>query len=239
VRPPRPGREPSIRKGSPSDQIIWSSSRPWWQRYDIERAEYLSWEADAHRVAEWAVLRIPDLLYTPDYTRALLMSDRVFCAQHMVGGRLDNAGARRIADEIESRERRQDRLYGRADHPLEYMAVVEESALRRVVGGHEVMRGQLIALLDYAGSQTVTVRVAPETACAQTGIDGGYSLLDFSDPLHSPIMFAHYPGGVVIEHERHAIDQARGRFEAVLAVALPECHSIEFIEQCATILYSA
>jgi len=38
--------------------------------------------------------RIPDLLYTPEYTAALFRADRVFCADHFVGGRWDDAGAR-------------------------------------------------------------------------------------------------------------------------------------------------
>lgn len=238
MRPHRAGSGPTIRKGSPSDHIVWSSSRPWWQRYDVERAEYLSWEADAHRVAEWAVLRVPDLLYTPDYTRALLLSDRVFCAQHLVGGRLDNAGTRRINDEISSREQRQERLFGQSDRPLEYTAVIEESALRRVVGDHDIMRAQLLALLDFAGTQAVTLRVVPEKACAQVGTDGGFTLLDFPNPPHSPIMFAHYPGGIVVEHERHAIDQATRRLHATLTTAHPECDTTELIEQIAKLLYS-
>jgi hypothetical protein len=230
----------AIRHGSPSDAVIWSSTRPWWQRYQgrVSNDLYLSWEADAHRAHEWAALRIPDLLLTPNYTQALLKTDRVFCAQHMVSGRLNDKGALRIADEIESRKQRQDRLLGQPDQPLNYVTVIEEAALRRVVGNPAVMRAQLLALLDYAGYTSVTVLVMPEKASPQTGTDGGFVLLDFADPLQAPTMlFAHYPGGVVAEHERHVVEQARQRWDAVLAAALPETDSAEVIEQLADQLY--
>lgn len=128
-------RRTIVRRNSPSDNIVWSSSTPWWERYDVANAEYLSWEGDACRVHEWATLRIPDVLHTAAYTRALLLADRVFRTTYMAGGSLDSAGTRRLQDEVDSRQQRQDRLFGRgSDRPLQYTAVVEESALRKVVG---------------------------------------------------------------------------------------------------------
>jgi hypothetical protein len=228
-----------VRRGSPSDTIQWSSSRPWWERFDLEAAEYLSWEADAYRAQEWASLRIPDLLYTPEYTRALFRADRVFCAEHLVGTRWDDAGARRIRDEIDSRIQRQDRLSGQKDRPLVYTTVVEEAALRKVVGSPSIMRTQLLELLDYAGCNSVTLRVMPERTTAQAGTDGGFRILEFNDPLMKPLLFMHYPGGVVVEEELRVLQRAQQRFDAVLAAALPEPHSAELIEQLADVLYPA
>lgn len=231
-------RSVTVRRSSPSDTIVWSSERPWWQRYDVANAEYLSWEADAHRVHEWAALRVPDLLHTPQYTRALLLGDRAFRAEHMVGGELDDAGARRVRDEIGSREERQGRLRAQASRPLEYRCVIEEAALRRVVGRRETMHEQVIELLGFAGCRSVTLRVVPEKARAQPDTDGGFALLEFPDPALAPLMFAHYPGGVVCESDPRVIERARQRLDAVLALALPEPDSIEFLQQVADQLYS-
>jgi hypothetical protein len=223
---------------SPSDTIVWSAGQPWWQRYAVGAAEYLSWEADAHRIQEWAVLRIPDLLYTPDYTRALFHADRVFCADHFVGGRWDDAGARRIADEIQSRHQRQARLGGQPDRPMDYTVVIEEAALRKVVGDRSIMRTQLDDLVDFAGTTAVTLRVLPETASPQVDTDGGMTILEFPDPRTAASMvFAHYPGGVLAEYEPRVVAQAQRRFDAVLAAALPEPDTTQFIEQLATELY--
>lgn len=230
----------TVRRGSPSDVIVWSASSPWWSRYAVGNADYLSWEADAHRVYEWAVLRIPDMLHTPEYTQALLRADLVFRANHLVGGHLDYAGARRISDEVESREQRLQRLSGRPGRTLEYTAVVEEAALRRVVGNHAIMRAQLEYLVDLAGWQAVTLRLVPEQACAFPDTDGGFALLEFPDPTqHTPMMFAHYPGGVVCEADPRVIERARHRWDAVLNAALPEADSTEVIDQLAKQLYPA
>lgn len=228
-----------VRRSSPSDTIVWSSGRPWWRLYDVANAEYLSWEADARRVYEWATLRVPDLLYTPGYTRALLLGDRVFRTDHMLGGELDDAGARRVRDEIDSRQARQRRLEASPDRPLDYTCVIEEAALRRVVGSQQVMSEQMNALLDFANFEAVTLRVVPEKARAQAGTDGGFAVLEFPDPTdQSPLLFAHYPGGVVCESDGRVTDRARQRFAAVSAVALPASDSVEFIDQLAGQLYS-
>jgi uncharacterized protein DUF5753 len=229
----------TVRQGSPSDHLVWSSGSPWWQRYAVANAEYLSWEADAHHVQEWAVLRIPDLLCTSDYTRALLCTDAVFRAQHLVGGTLDHAGQRRLQDEIDSRRDRLDRVTGcQRDRPInEYTAIVEEAALRKVVGDSSIMRDQLLALVEYCGWSCVTVQVIPEKVCAQADTDGGFTLLEFPNPLQAPLMFAHYPGGVVVECEPSVVKQARRRFEAVRSAALPKADSTELIQQLADQLY--
>lgn len=228
----------TVRRTSPSDAVVWSSNHLWWQRYAVGAAEYMSWEADARRVQEWAMVRMPDILWTPEYTRGLLRADRVFCADHFVGGRWDEASARRIGDEIESRRVRHQRLVGRTDQPRTYTVVIEEAVLRRVVGDRSVMRGQLAVLLDAAGYQLATLRVVPEKNCAQAGTDGGFAILEFPDPaMYAPMLFAHYPGGVVKEDEPRVVAQAQRRFDAVLATALPEEDSAEFIGQLMDELY--
>lgn len=228
----------TVRRTSPSEAMVWSAGREWWQRYAVGAAEYLSWEADAHRVQEWAVLRMPDMLFTPEYARALLKADRVFCADHFVGGCWDAAGARRIVDEVESRDMRQDRLVGQRDRRLEYTVVIEEAVLRKVVGDHSVMRGQLESLVDVAGWRSVRLRVVAEKTTAPVDTDGGFAILEFPDPSTAgPMLFAHYPGGVVGEHEPRVVAQAQRRFDAVLAAALPEHDSVEFIAQLMDELY--
>jgi hypothetical protein len=164
----------------------------------------------------------------------LFHADRVFCADHFVGGRWDDAGARRIADEIQSRQQRQDRLGGRPDRPVDYTVVIEEAALRRVVGDRLTMRAQLFELLDFAGTTAVTLQVVPERVSPQVDTNGGMTILEFPDPRKAcPMVFARYPGGVVAEFEPGVVAQAQRRFDAVLAAALPEPDSAQFIEQLA------
>lgn len=72
----------------------------------------------------------------------------------------------------------------RAQHParrLRLWVVLDESALRRVVGSPQIMREQL-AYLNRLGAQPhITVQVLPHTAGAHPGVSGQFSILDFAD----------------------------------------------------------
>ncbi|XVS64764.1 DUF5753 domain-containing protein [Actinosynnema sp. CA-299493] len=77
------------------------------------------------------------------------------------------------------RSERQKLLAG--ERPLEFHAVVDESALRRLVGGVEVMRGQLDHLVAAAGLPNVTIQVLPHSRGAYEAQAGGLHLLEFAE----------------------------------------------------------
>jgi Domain of unknown function (DUF5753) len=216
-------------------ETVWSTNQPWWHTYEVDNREYISWEADAHHVQEWAVMRMPDLLHTRDYTRALYGGDRVFRADHVVDGSLDSQGRRRLSDEVSSRQHRQGRLVSNSGHPLTYVVVVDEGVLRKLVGSPDIMRAQLSGLIERANWQDVTLRVLPAEAAAQVETSGGFTLLDF--PHELPAMFAQYPGGVVAEDDRRLVQRAQLRFNAVLSAPLPPPDSMDFIDELAQTVY--
>jgi hypothetical protein len=74
---------------------------------------------------------------------------------------------------------RQSRLH--SDDPLQFDLVVNEAALRRIVGGPEVMRAQLGHLLEVAGLPNVGVRVLPFAAGAHPATNGSFAVLEFPD----------------------------------------------------------
>ncbi|MGY1451741.1 DUF5753 domain-containing protein [Streptomyces sp. SS8] len=70
--------------------------------------------------------------------------------------------------------------------PLSLWCILDEAALRRVVGGLEVMKSQLERLLEVAEEHGhVVVQVLPFEAGAHAGIDGSFQLLHF--PAGSPV----------------------------------------------------
>ena len=58
------------------------------------------------------------------------------------------------------------------DDPLELVVVVDETALRREVGGVEVMRAQLRHLIEAAALPTVTLQVMPFSVGSHYSMDG-------------------------------------------------------------------
>ncbi len=70
-----------------------------------------------------------------------------------------------------------------------FWAIIDEAALRRPVGGHEVMRGQLERLLEAARRPTITLQVLPFHAAEHAGMDGPFMIYDFSEPADPPVVY--------------------------------------------------
>ncbi|MDQ0798295.1 hypothetical protein QFZ58_006783 [Streptomyces sp. B1I3] len=78
--------------------------------------------------------------------------------------------------QLKARLRRQHRIYDPAG-PLRLWAVLDESALRRVVGSADVMREQLEHLNALGTEPHITVQVLPHTVGAHPGLLGQFSIL--------------------------------------------------------------
>jgi hypothetical protein len=111
---------------------------------------------------------VPDLLQTPEYARAVLRAANTSLD--------DDEIDRRVTVRME----RQKRLS--AADPLALWAVLDESVLRRHVGGAEVMRAQLEHLADRAAQPTITVQVLPYTLGAYAAFGHSFTILTFPTP---------------------------------------------------------
>ena len=67
------------------------------------------------------------------------------------------------------------------DSPLNLWSIVNEAALRRQVGGPEVMRAQFRYLMEVSELPHVTFQVIPFDAGAHPGMPGSFILLQFDD----------------------------------------------------------
>ncbi|MFI1964366.1 helix-turn-helix domain-containing protein [Streptomyces pathocidini] len=145
-------------------------AKGWWNQYPELRAmaEYVALEDIATSVRTWQLAIVPGLLQTSDYARALAVGN----------------GSWEDPDEIEpfveSRMARQVRLSG--DRPLQLWAVLHEGALRQLIGGREVMRGQLEHLLEAARQPNVRLQVVPFLAGAHPGMTSAFTVVSFAEP---------------------------------------------------------
>jgi Domain of unknown function (DUF5753) len=67
--------------------------------------------------------------------------------------------------------------------------VVDESALRRVVGSRDIMREQLEYLAQMSTLSHVTAQVLPYEAGAHPGMMGNFSVLEFADASDSSVVY--------------------------------------------------
>ncbi|WP_051833353.1 helix-turn-helix domain-containing protein [Streptomyces katrae] len=154
-----------------------SGRKGWWNTYgDIAHGAYIGLEAEASAIRTYEPLVIPGLLQTPAYARAV------------IAGTIPHATADQTATRLQVRLRRQDRL-GTPDNPLRLWAVLDESALRRVVGSREVMREQLEHLTQLGAQPHITVQVLLHEAGAHPGVSGQFSLLEFADATDVSVVY--------------------------------------------------
>jgi hypothetical protein len=191
--------------------------RGWWTDYsDVFRGSYVALEDDAATIEEWSPQLIPGLLQTDDYARAVIRAS-------LPG---DEVAVQR---RVQARSARRT-LLGRTDPPAPaFTAIIDEAALRRPIGGPDVIRGQLRALLDVTRRPNVTLRVLPYAAGANPGLDGPFIILSFPEQLAPDVAYVETKGGDIYAESAADVRRFRVDFETIWAAALDLEGSAEFI----------
>lgn len=128
---------------------------------------YLGFEGDAAFIHTYQTVLIPGLLQTADYARSIFEAAQ------------PGEGSEEIGRRVEARLLRQVLLTGK-DAPRLW-AILDEAAIRRVVGGPQIMRAQLEHLLTMGKQSNVTIQVVPFAAGAYMSMDGGFIILRFAE----------------------------------------------------------
>jgi transcriptional regulator with XRE-family HTH domain len=148
----------------------------WWQIYsDIPYSTYIGLEAEAVSMLTYQVV-IPGLFQTEDYARAIIKG---------TGPTLD---AEALDQRVDVRLTRQAILT--KQRPVEVRAVLDEAAVRRMVGGHDVMRRQLGRMLELAELPNVIIQVIPfETGAHPGTMMGAFTILGFDHPADPGLVY--------------------------------------------------
>ena len=148
--------------------------------YSPETLRFFGYVQSASTVRQVEPLLLPALLQTEEYARALL------------------AGMQTTADRIEriweARQERQE-LLDRTDSPDTYF-VVDEAAVRRVVGSEGVMKRQLEHLIEMNSRPRVAIRIMPFDAGVHMGMRGGFVHLEFPGGDDPDVLFVENSLGV-------------------------------------------
>ncbi|MFJ1610623.1 helix-turn-helix domain-containing protein [Streptomyces sp. NPDC088253] len=155
--------------GSLMEMARESGQRGWWHPYgELPNSVYIGLETDAASLHSYEPMVIADLVQTPAYAHAV------------IGETIPQLTAEQAATRLKVQLRRQHRIYDPA-RPLRLWVVLDESALRRVVGSPDVMREQLEHLNALGTEPHITVQVLPYTAGAHPGLSGPFSILRFAE----------------------------------------------------------
>ncbi|MEV5320972.1 helix-turn-helix transcriptional regulator [Streptomyces sp. NPDC052687] len=181
--------------GVPEDEaesfvrLVEEANQPgWWQRFhDILPgwfSMYVSLEGAASLIRSYEPHFVPGLLQTEDYARGVLTS-----------GAVGQTRPEDIERHVALRMQRQE-LLTRPDAPRLWM-VMDETALRRPVGGPEVMRAQIDKLLEATKLPHVTLQVIPFSTGPHPGTYGPFVLFRFAMPELPDMVYSEYLTGAV------------------------------------------
>lgn len=190
----------------------------WWVSYGIKDMGYVDVETEAAVVRELTLLHLPGLLQTEGYMRALFTADQL----ERTKKHFDNDVAVRLI--------RQDRLVADED-PLRLVALVDEAALRKTIGGPRVMRAQLLHLIGMSELPTVSLQVLPNDLGGHAGIAGSFTLLEFPDPADPELLYIEYPTGATHIEEVGEVARAKLLFDHLCSRALDPEDSLALIER--------
>lgn len=176
----------------------------------------LTWlEAKAVNIRVFEPLLIHGLLQTADYIRELALSEQGEAATSTVVERI-----------TEVRQARQRALAG--EPPTQLTVILEEPALRRLVGGKKVLRGQLEALLAANAKSHVNIRVLPMTAGHDPGHHGPFALFGMPDPYPEIAYLENLTGRFILE-DQQKVARCNQAYDDLCRLALPSEQSTNFI----------
>jgi hypothetical protein len=192
----------------------------WWQHYgDVLPAwfrAYVDLESAASLIRTYEGQYIPGLLQTDDYIRAVVHAAHLTDTSDEVGRR------------VRLRMARQTLLT--RDQPPRLWAVIDEAALRRPVGGPEVMRGQLERLIDATKLATVTLQLLPFGAGAHPAMAGAFSILRFGDQELPDVVYLEHLTGASYLDKRDEVERYLDIMELLCLQAEPPARTVELLQ---------
>ncbi|GAA4594598.1 transcriptional regulator with XRE-family HTH domain [Actinoplanes octamycinicus] len=196
-----------------------ANSPGWWQQLNDVLPNwfqaYLGLEAAATLIRTYEIQFVPGLLQTPEYARAVIM--------------LGHAGA--SSDEIDKRvevRRQRQQILTRSGGP-QLWAVIDEAVLRRPIGGVEVMRSQIEALIEASKLPSVRLQIIPFTAGGHAAAGGPFSILRFPEPELPDVVYVEQLTSAIYLDKREDVDQYAMAMERVCIDADPPNHTQEIL----------
>jgi len=149
-----------------------ANSPGWWHKYSDVLPDwfqvYVGLEEAALLIRLYEVQFVPGLLQTADYARAVIRLG------------LPSASADEVERRVGLRLARQEVLKKESGGPRLW-AVVDEAALRRPIGGGEVMRAQLVRLIEAAREPNITLQVVPFRSGGHAAEAGAFTVMRFPE----------------------------------------------------------
>lgn len=196
-----------------------AGSQGWWQPFsDILPGwfqSYLGLEAAATLIRTYEIQFVPGLLQTPDYARAVVMLGHA------------SVTAEELDRRVELRRQRRQLL----DQPgaPQLWAVIDEAVLRRPVGGVDVMRAQIEALIQATEKPNVRLQIVPFNAGGHAAAGGPFAILRFPEPELPDVVYVEQLTSAIYLDKREDVDQYALAMARVVIDAHPPHDTAEIL----------
>lgn len=180
---------------------------------------YVGLESDAAAMRAWHSQLVFGLLQTENYTRSLFMTAKP----------VDERTTEFVEESVALRMKRKSIIH--RDDPTELRVILDEAALRRMVGGTDVMREQYEEIERVAALDHVTVQILPQNLPAYRAL-ANFVILDFDAGLDPVVMEEGASVMTVSDKPREVWKHAR-KFDAMRESALAPAMTAEFLHRLA------
>ncbi|OUC97198.1 helix-turn-helix domain-containing protein [Streptosporangium minutum] len=203
------GVEDEAARSAVMDLLLRANEPGWWHRFNDLLPSwfqtYVGLEEAASRIRTYEVQFVPGLLQTEEYAKAVITAGSAGVAPEEIVRRVD------------LRMERQQVL-DRPDGPF-FWAVIDEAALRRPIGGSEVMRAQLEHLLDLMRRPNITIQVMPFSFGGHSAEGGAFSVLRFQDQELPDVVYVEQLASALYLDKREEVDRYSEVMERLCAVS--------------------
>ncbi|MER8031989.1 helix-turn-helix transcriptional regulator [Streptomyces bauhiniae] len=179
--------------------------------------EYVGYEGRAVEIRLYEIGIIPGLLQTPEYARALADS----AVQR--GAITPEQATERVSALAERQE-----ALNRSRPPMVFV-VMDESCIRRTVGGPDVMTRQLDRLVAFAAQPNTVLQVAPFAIGERRSVNLPVYLLTLSD--RSMLCYAESQTQGHLDRETTSVLPVLTAYHQLQAESLSQALSVDAIEQ--------
>jgi hypothetical protein len=198
-----------------------ANNQGWWAKYDDIMPDwfesYVGLEQATSLIRTYELQFVPGLFQSEDYARAVTV----------LGHR--SAPASEIDRRVLLRLQRQELLA--AQDPPRIWAVIDESALRRPVGGRDVMRAQLRHLVEVADLPRVTLQVMPFSQGGHPAAGGSFTILRFAEPDLPDIVYIEQLTGALYLDRRDEADNYMEVMNRLSAEAETPADSVDLLRE--------
>jgi hypothetical protein len=162
-----------------------ANATPWHQKFQDVIPDwfqvYVGLEEAAQLIRVYEVQFVPGLLQTEEYARAVVISGTPGMEQEEVERRV---ALRMGRQKVLTRE-----------NPPRYWVIMDEAALRRPMGGHDVHIAQIERLIDLVSEPNITLQVMPFRYGGHAADGGAFTIMRFPETDLPDVVYMEYLTG--------------------------------------------